>query len=186
MIITLRMSGRNLGHSNLLGGNKMKIGKIIQSYRRSKKITQKELAGLLSVSCVSLGKYEQDRQLPSQNIVNRLSEIIGIDLDYLIYEGDCPSIKLEVVDLLAEELHHCEKVKTSYDLTKDQQFAEIMRSLGIVIQGYQNTSTNELKYKIEREGEYTLISEKEFKEMQEYIMNEAHKSLINLIDRNEI
>lgn len=164
----------------------MKIGMIIQSYRRAKKITQKELASLLSISCVSLSKYEQDKQLPNTDIVNRLSEIIGIDLDYLIYEGECPSVAPEVIDLLAEELSHCEKVKTTYSLSKDQQFAEIMRSLGIAIQGYKNTNTNELKYKIERAGDYTLIPEKEFKEMQEYVMNEAHKALINRMNRNKI
>jgi transcriptional regulator with XRE-family HTH domain len=62
----------------------MTVGEKIQSLRKSKKLSQEELAGQLFVSRQTISQWEKDQTLPSIENLIRLKEIFGVSLDELL------------------------------------------------------------------------------------------------------
>ncbi len=60
------------------------IGDKIKELRKSKKITQLELANTLGISAAAVGMYEQNRREPNYDLIKRLAEIFSVSVDYLI------------------------------------------------------------------------------------------------------
>src|ERR1700761_8634254 len=58
------------------------IGNKIARARRDKNMSQAQLAGLLFISPQAVGKWERGESLPDIATVNRLAEILGVDLNY--------------------------------------------------------------------------------------------------------
>lgn len=61
--------------------NQEKIGRLITTLRKEKKLTQKELANILSVSDKSVSKWERGVCLPDVSLFKPLCEILGITLN---------------------------------------------------------------------------------------------------------
>lgn len=57
-----------------------KIGKLIEKYRKQKKLTQKELANLLGVSNTAVSKWETGNNLPDISMLEPLSEVLDVDI----------------------------------------------------------------------------------------------------------
>jgi len=73
-----------LFYNFLRGGKNMdqeKIGKLIAECRKSKKMTQVELARLLGVTDKSVSKWENGICLPDVSLYKKLCEILGITLN---------------------------------------------------------------------------------------------------------
>lgn len=67
--------------------NQERIGKLIATCRKEKKLTQKELATLLNVTDKSVSKWERGICLPDVSLYKPLCEILGITLnDFFIGE----------------------------------------------------------------------------------------------------
>lgn len=64
--------------------NQSKIGKIIETKRKEKKLTQKELADYLGVSNTAISKWENGNNLPDISMLEPLCEILELDLLDLI------------------------------------------------------------------------------------------------------
>ena len=64
--------------------NQNKIGKIIETKRKEKKLTQQQLAELLGVSNTAISKWEHGNNMPDIGLLAPLSEILEIDLITLI------------------------------------------------------------------------------------------------------
>lgn len=60
------------------------IGMRIQMARKEKGITQSELADKLYVSAQAVSKWENDQASPDITMLNSLSEILDVSIDYLI------------------------------------------------------------------------------------------------------
>ena len=58
------------------------IGSKIAKARKEKNMSQAELAGLLFISPQAVGKWERGESIPDIATVNRLAEILGVDLNY--------------------------------------------------------------------------------------------------------
>jgi uncharacterized protein YjbI with pentapeptide repeats len=58
------------------------IGSKIAKARKEKNMSQAELAGLLFISPQAVGKWERGESIPDISTVNRLAEILGVDLNY--------------------------------------------------------------------------------------------------------
>ena len=58
------------------------IGSKIAKARKKINMSQAELAGLLFISPQAVGKWERGESLPDIATVNRLAEILGVDLNY--------------------------------------------------------------------------------------------------------
>jgi transcriptional regulator with XRE-family HTH domain len=57
------------------------VGDTIRSARKSRGLTQRQLAELLGTTRVSVWKWENGHSLPTQAIViDRIQEVLGVDL----------------------------------------------------------------------------------------------------------
>ena len=62
----------------------MNIGEKITNLRKSKGITQEQLAEQLGVTRQTISKWELDQSTPDLNYISQLSELFGVTTDYLI------------------------------------------------------------------------------------------------------
>lgn len=61
------------------------LGQILKSYRKSKKLTLRDVEGLAGVSNAYLSQLENDKVTkPSANILYKLSNVYNADFDYLL------------------------------------------------------------------------------------------------------
>lgn len=58
------------------------VGKRIAEARKNKSISQAEIAEMLFISPQAVGKWERGESLPDIITLNRLAEILGVDLNY--------------------------------------------------------------------------------------------------------
>jgi transcriptional regulator with XRE-family HTH domain len=52
--------------------------------RKSKKLTQEQLAKILNIDRTSIGKYENSGVIPGKDVLIKLSEFFGVSIDYLL------------------------------------------------------------------------------------------------------
>lgn len=76
------------------GENVETLGKRIQKLRTAKGFTQEELAQKLFLSSKTISSWEQDRTLPSLNVIVLLSEILDTTTAYFLY-GDIKRLDIE-------------------------------------------------------------------------------------------
>ncbi|MET0634656.1 MAG: pentapeptide repeat-containing protein [Chitinophagaceae bacterium] len=74
------------------------IGSKIAKARKGKNISQAQIAQLLFISSQAVGKWERGESIPDIVTVNRLAEILGVDLNYFSENfqspGDGTSLKI--------------------------------------------------------------------------------------------
>jgi transcriptional regulator with XRE-family HTH domain len=61
------------------------IAQRIRAFRKLKGYTQNELADLLDVSIAILGAVERGTRKPDNKIINKISEVLGIEAEELIF-----------------------------------------------------------------------------------------------------
>lgn len=71
------------------------IGDKIKLLRTEKKLSQKELADILSISTSAVGMYEQKRRLPDIDIIIKLSKFFDVSTDFLILETNKRNLSVE-------------------------------------------------------------------------------------------
>ncbi len=67
----------------------MKFGERLYELRKSKNISQEELAELLDVSRQSISKWENDKAYPEMTRLLFMSDYFGVSLDYLMRGTEC-------------------------------------------------------------------------------------------------
>ncbi len=60
------------------------VGQRISQLRRSRHMTQRQLAKALSVSPSAIGMYEQERRQPSMDIIVAISEKFSVSTQWLL------------------------------------------------------------------------------------------------------
>lgn len=78
-----------------------KIGEFIASERKNKKLTQAKLAEKVFVSEKTISKWENGKGLPDTNVLNKLCEVLEVDLNELL-SGE--RINMEDKEKQSEEL----------------------------------------------------------------------------------
>ncbi len=58
-----------------------KTGQFIQTRRKEKQLTQKQLADILGISDKTVSKWETGRGIPNVTFVSQLCEILGISVN---------------------------------------------------------------------------------------------------------
>lgn len=97
------------------------VGYKIKTLRKSKKLTQFDLAAQLKLNRASISNYETGRRNPSLSELKRIGEYFGVGLDYF---GVAPTD--EVFDLIAR----AKDVFESEDVPQEQKenlYKEIMK-----------------------------------------------------------
>ena len=64
------------------------FGTRLKELRKQKKITQQELADILNVDRTSVGKWETDKNLANNDILNSLCSFFVCSMDYLLGRTD--------------------------------------------------------------------------------------------------
>lgn len=65
----------------------MKFGEKLQFLRKTKGMSQEQLAAQLAVSRQAVSKWELGESLPDTNKIILISKILGVTTDYLLNEG---------------------------------------------------------------------------------------------------
>ncbi len=63
------------------------LGERIRKARKSKHMTQETLAEICSLSCAHIGHIERGTRIPSLDTIFRISQALGVSLDYLIFDS---------------------------------------------------------------------------------------------------
>lgn len=76
----------------------MNLGKNIQYLRKQRKITQEQLAEIMSVSRQTISRWESDEIIPELNKLTALSDVFSCSLDALVKEDmdDCDGVYSEI------------------------------------------------------------------------------------------
>ena len=61
-----------------------KVGRAIAEQRRSKGMTQKQLADILNVSYQAVSRWEQGQSLPSVDMIYDIAQSLETTVDYLL------------------------------------------------------------------------------------------------------
>lgn len=62
----------------------MSFGYKLKKLRKSKKLTQKELAQLLYLSQSSIARFEKEEILPTSDTLNKIANFFDVSTDYLL------------------------------------------------------------------------------------------------------
>lgn len=62
----------------------MSFGNILKKIRQENNLTQEELAKKINTSRSNIANYENDKNMPSVDILEKLSKIFGCSIDYLL------------------------------------------------------------------------------------------------------
>ena len=98
----------------------------IKELRKSKKITQKELASHLGIADSTLSYWEQGRYEPDISALRQLSKFFNVSIDYII--GEIASIDIEVgkdYDISVNETKILYDVKLDETLLKRTEFENL-------------------------------------------------------------
>lgn len=94
----------------------MSFGNNLKKIRQEKNMTQEELAKRINTSRSNIANYENDKNMPSIDILNKLSEILNCTTDYLLGKSNKKNYDIE------KELLNIGLNKNDYNPpTKEQQ-----------------------------------------------------------------
>lgn len=97
--------------------NSKLIGDKIATSRKKANLSQAELAQQVSISPQAVGKWERGESMPDITTLNRLAEILGVDLNY--FSDNLHSIKKEI------------EVKDDRSKNEDGVFSKLKDNLGL-------------------------------------------------------
>lgn len=66
----------------------MSFGNILKKLRQDNKLTQDELAKKIETSRSNIANYENDKNMPSVDILEKISELFNVSIDYLLGKTD--------------------------------------------------------------------------------------------------
>ncbi|SFF68251.1 Helix-turn-helix [Clostridium cadaveris] len=98
------------------------IGENIRKIRIEKGLTQKELAKKSGVSLSALNKYEREDRIPKIDAIEKISEALNIQIDYLL--GKTEFKKFDSQIMLDDIKHLIEKTDNS-----DEEFSKLVRNI---------------------------------------------------------
>jgi len=101
--------------------NSKSLGNKIATARKKIKLSQAELAQQVSISPQAVGKWERGESMPDITTLNRLAEILGVDLNY--FSDNFQTVNTEIAALEKsnyhlDELSKTQQKKTSWDMSK--------------------------------------------------------------------
>lgn len=68
------------------------LGGILKDLRKTKKLTQKQLAAQIGLTTTAVSKYELNESVPPLDVLRILASVFGVSIDYLAGIEKAPSI----------------------------------------------------------------------------------------------
>ena len=78
----------------------MAFGKILKKIRQDNNLTQEELAKKINSSRSNIANYENEKNMPSIEILEKLSKTFNVSIDYLLGKTDIRNPRQKEQDLL--------------------------------------------------------------------------------------
>lgn len=66
----------------------MSFGKILKNLRQENDLTQEELAKKINTARSNIANYENDKNMPSIDILEKISKFFDVSIDYLLGKTD--------------------------------------------------------------------------------------------------
>lgn len=66
----------------------MSFGNILKKLRQDNNLTQEELAKKINTSRSNIANYENDKNMPSVDILEKISQVFNCSIDYLLGKSD--------------------------------------------------------------------------------------------------
>lgn len=102
--------------------NSKSIGNKIATARKKANLSQAELAQQVSISSQAVGKWERGESMPDIMTLNRLAEILGVDLNYFSESFQSANTEVTNIESLTkqstESTAGVEKKKRNWDMSK--------------------------------------------------------------------
>lgn len=76
----------------------MGISERIRDLRTAKKLTQTDLAKLVGLTYIQIGRYETGKSAPSADVLNKMAEALGTTADYLMNGSDNDVVSAQLTD----------------------------------------------------------------------------------------
>lgn len=70
----------------------------VKRIREEKHLTQRAVASKLGIHYTSMNKYEQGLAVPSINIAKGIAKVLGVSIDYLVFDGEDEIAKSKILD----------------------------------------------------------------------------------------
>lgn len=98
------------------------FGGILKDLRKTKKLTQKQLATQIGLTTTAVSKYELGESVPPLDVLRILASVFGVSIDYLAGIEKAPSIP--TTGLTKEQLDIMNELATIFvKQNKSQQFS---------------------------------------------------------------
>ncbi|HBH25151.1 MAG TPA: XRE family transcriptional regulator [Cytophagales bacterium] len=85
-----------------LGSNEDELGDRIASLRKTKGVSQTDLAKSVNASREAIGKYERNEAMPSVETAKKIADVFEVTLDYLVDENSLPTFDKKTVNRLKD------------------------------------------------------------------------------------
>lgn len=106
----------------------MAFGDKLKQLRENRDMKQKELAELLFLRQSSVSDYENNKSIPSGEIINRLTQIFNVSADYLLdIETPDKSILDKTIEETMEELKNENTLLFMKDNDIDEETARLVK-----------------------------------------------------------
>jgi len=76
----------------------MGIGERIKDLRTQKKLTQTDLAKMVGLTYIQIGRYETEKSNPSSDILQKLAQVLDTTSDYLMNGASDEVISAQLAD----------------------------------------------------------------------------------------
>lgn len=99
----------------------MRIGEVIREHRKSKNITQEEMANRLGVTASAVNKWENGNSQPDIMLLSPIARLLGITLDTLLsFQEELTSEEINSLVYEANAKLKCETYEEAFQWTKDK------------------------------------------------------------------
>lgn len=105
----------------------MSVGLNIRTYRKEKKLTQKQLADKIGVSEITIRRYEKNINTPTVIILNKIAEALEVSRDELLTSYD--TVKYELEKSLLNGSSDITKLVSQFEILSKEESVRMFRIL---------------------------------------------------------
>lgn len=105
----------------------------IKDLRKSKNLSQKELADILFVNQTAVSQWEREVTTPTKETLIKLSDFFGVSVDYLLGREDSPNIPYNPDTVAAmEEAFERPEMRALFSVSKNATKEDIEKTIAIL------------------------------------------------------
>lgn len=107
------------------------LGRRIQELRKNNNITQQELGLKINISLPQIVRYETKDVQPPADVLNRLAEVFGVSIDYIVNGNTSEKAQQTLKD--AEIIKEFQKI----EILPEEEKKTIIKVISALVRDYQ-------------------------------------------------